>query len=321
MKRSTFVGALSLALALPLGLLPTAPAHAQPALQTVKVTVMPFLDAGPLLLADKKGIFEAHGLKVAIGIAASGATVIPSVLSGQADIGYANAISSLQAIDNGLPLLLVHSTYSHPADPAHDPYRVWVKPGGPIKDPRQLAEANIGTLSVKNIAEWSVLKSLENLGVKDVSKLRWTKVGGEDAYDAVKSGQIDAVWLYEPLGAAARKAGLVPLLSTNSGTIPGAVSGYYHTNRTFATQHADTLKRFNAALDEANLYAAKHTDEVRAAVVEKFNFNADLVKASDLNLYTNDLALDKLQTIATDLVRYRLIRKQPDLSTVVWQGR
>jgi len=289
-------------------------------LQPIKINVMPFLDAGPLLLAEKKGIFEAHGLQATISTASSGATVVPTVLSGQFDIGYANAISSLQAADNGLPLLLVHATYSHPSDPDKDPYRVWVKPDGPITDPKQLAQANIGTLSVKNIAEWSTLKSLENLGVKDLSKVRWTRVSGEDAYESVKNGQIDAVWLYEPLGAAARKAGLVPILSANSGSIPGAVSGYYITSRDFAQKSPDLLKRFNAALSEANLYAAQHTDESRKAVIEKFNFNPELVEESDLNLYTNDLALDKLKIIGADLVRYKLIRKEPDLSAVVWQA-
>lgn len=132
------------------------------------------MDAAPLSLADKRSIFKAHGLSVTINTAASGATVVPTAVSGQNDIGYANAISSLQAIDNGLPLLLVHGAYSHPADAGKDPYRVWVKPGGPIKDAKQLASANIGTLWVKNIAVWSTRKLLENLGVTDLSKLRWT---------------------------------------------------------------------------------------------------------------------------------------------------
>lgn len=319
MKRFPFCAPLALSLAMA-GLFHTATAQAEEALQALKVNVIPFLDAGPLLLADKRGIFKAHGLQVTINTAASGATVVPTVVSGQNDIGYANAISSLQAIDNGLPLLLVHAAYSHPADAGKDPYRVWVKPDGPIKDPKQLATANIGTLSVKNIAEWSTRKSLENLGVTDLSKLRWTKVGGEDAYDAVKTGQIDAVWLYEPLGAAAKKAGLVPVLSANSGSIAGAVSGYYITSKNFAEKNPGALKRFNAALDEANLYASQHTDEVRAAVIEKFNFNGELVNASDLNLYTNDPALDKLAVIGADLVRYGLIRKQPDVNALFWKA-
>lgn len=316
MKLLSRLAGLATASSLVFGL--TLPAQAQD-IKPLKVNVMPFLDAGPLLLAQKKDIFKKHGLDVSINTAASGATVVPTVLSGQFDVGYANAISALQANDNGLPILLVHPTYAHPSDPAKDPYRVYVKPNGPITKPEQLAQANIGTLSVKNIAEWTTRKSLENLGVTDLSKLRWTKVSGEDAYDAVKNGQIDAVWLYEPLGAAAKEAGLVPILSANSGSIPGAVSGYYITGQKFAAAQPDTLKRFNAALDEANNYAAEHPEEVREAVIAQFNFNPKLVQASDLNLYTNDPALDHLKTIGSDLVRYGLIRKQPDISAIYWQ--
>lgn len=316
MKLFSKIAGLAVVASLAVGL--SAPAQAEE-LKPLKINVMPFLDAGPLLLAQKKDIFKKNGLDVTINTAASGATVVPTVLSGQFDIGYANAISALQAIDNGLPLILVHPTYAHPSDPAKDPYRVYVKPNGHITDPKQLASANIGTLSVKNIAEWSTRKSLENLGVSDFSKLRWTKVSGEDAYEAVKNGQIDAVWLYEPLGAAAKEAGLVPILSANSGSIAGAVSGYYITSRTFAGANPDLLKRFNTALDEANNYAAQHPEEVREAVIEKFNFNPKLVNASDLNIYTNDPRLDDLKIIGSDLVRYGLIRKEPDITAIYWQ--
>lgn len=287
----------------------------------VNIAVIPTLDAGPLLLAKEKGLFAKHGLDVTINAGGTGATIIPTVLSGQYGIGYANVISDLQAIDKGLPLLLVHATYAQPSDPAHDPYRVYVAPNGPIKEARQLAQANIGTSSIKNIAEWTTRKSLENLGVTDFSKLRWTKVTGDEAYSTVKAGTLDAVWLPQPTGAAAVAAGLVPILSANSGSIPKAVGGYYITSKAYARKNPEVLKRFNAALDEANLYAGAHPQEGKDVAVKVLQFDEKLVKAADLNDYPNDPGLEHLKTIANDLVRYDFIKKTPDFDAIFWKAR
>ncbi|QWA10443.1 ABC transporter substrate-binding protein [Sodalis ligni] len=297
-----------------------APALAADALLPVRIAVIPTLDAGPLLLAKEKGIFARHGLDATINAGGTGATIIPTVLSGQYGIGYANVVSDLQAIDRGFPLLLVHATYAHPADKTKDPYRVYVAPDGPIKSPDQLASANIGTSSVKNIAEWTTRKSLENLGITDVSKLRWTKVTGDEAYSTVKAHTLDAVWLPQPTGAAAVAAGLVPILSVNSGSLPGAVGGYYITSKAYAQANPDVLKRFNAAMDEANLYATAHPQEGKDAAVSLLQFNRQLVDAADLNNYPNDPGLDHLATIANDLVRYKLIKAAPSVNDIFWKA-
>ncbi|SDV50689.1 NitT/TauT family transport system substrate-binding protein [Chitinasiproducens palmae] len=288
------------------------------ALLPVKIAVIPTLDAGPLLLAKEKGIFAKHGLDASINAGGTGATIIPTVLSGQFGIGYANVVSDLEAIDAGLPLLLVHATYAHPSDPKHDPYRVYVAPNSRIRDAKALAQANIGTSSVRNIAEWTTRKSLENLGVTDFSKLRWTKVTGDDAYATVKNGTLDAVWLPQPTGAAAVAQGLVPILSANSGSLPGAVGGYFITSKAYASQNGEVLRRFNAAIDEANRYATDHPQEGKDAVVRALRFDRKLVDAADLNEYPNDPGLAKLKVIANDLLRYGLIRKLPDVEQIFW---
>jgi NitT/TauT family transport system substrate-binding protein len=296
----------------------SAPAADQPI--PVNIAVIPTMDAAPLLLAKQNGYFAKQGLDATINVGGTGATIIPTVLSGQFGIGYANVISDLEAIDHGLPLVLIHATYAAPTDPAHDPYRVYVDPKGPIKDPKQLASANIGTSSIKNIAEWTTRKTLENLGVTDFSKLRWTKVTGEEAYSTVKSGEIDAVWLPQPTGAAAIAAGLVPILNTNTGSIPKAVGGYFITSKSFAAAHPEIIAKFNAAIDEANNFATTNPDAGREVLIKEASFDRKLVYAADLNDYPNDPGLDKLSIIADDLVRYDLIRKKPDINTIFWHA-
>jgi NitT/TauT family transport system substrate-binding protein len=287
----------------------------------VKIAVIPTLDAGPLLLAKQQGFFEKHGIDATINAGGVGATIIPTVLSGEYNIGYANVVSDLQAIDRGLPLLLIHATYGQPSDPSKDPYRVYVDPNGPIKDAKQLATAHIGSPSLKNLAEWTTRKALENLGVTDFSKQKWTRIGGDESYGAVKGGQLDAVWLPQPAGAAAVAAGLVPILSVNSGSIPNAVGGYFITSKSFADANPAAIEKFNAALDEANEFATAHPDAGRDVVIKELKFDSALVYAANLNDYPNDPGLDKLKMIAEDLVRYDFIRKVPDVNAIVWRKK
>jgi NitT/TauT family transport system substrate-binding protein len=295
------------------------PARADDKLVPVKIAMIPTLDAGPLLLAKANGFFEKHGLDAKINAGGVGATIIPTVLSQEYAIGYANVVSDLQAIDRGLPLLLVHAAYSHPRDPNKDPYRVYVDPNGPIKDPRQLAEANIATSSVANIAEWTTKKSLENLGVTDFTKQKWTRVTGQDAITAVKNKEVDAVWFPQPDGASAVASGLVPILSANTGSLPGAVGGYFITSKAFAEKNAAVLAKFSDAIDEANAYANLHPNEGRDLVVNELRFDRKLVDAADLNDYPSDPNVASLKIIANDLVRYGLIKKLPNFEEIFWR--
>ncbi len=285
----------------------------------VKVAMIPTLEAAPLIIAKDKGFFARQNLDVDIQTGTSGATILPGVLSGQYDIGYANVVSDLQAIDRKLPLLLLHAAYSHPLTAEKDPYKIYVAADSKLTDPRQLATANIGTPYINNISEWSTKKALENLGVSDFSALRWTKVSGEDAYSSVKSGAIDAVWLAQPAGAAAVKAGLKPLLAVNSGSMPGAVGGYFITSKRFAAANPETLAHFNQAISQANAYVTQHGDEGRDAVIRQFHFDRDLVYAAPLNDFPDDAGIDKLKVIASDLARYGLIKSTPDVQAIFWQ--
>jgi NitT/TauT family transport system substrate-binding protein len=311
-RRAFALSGASLAVGLAL---PSSRAHAST--ETVGVAMLANLDAGPLLLAEKHGLFRKHGLDATIHPGGNGATIIPTVLSGQYPIGYANVISDLQAIDRGLPLLLVHPAYGQPSDPDKDSYRVYVDPEGPIKNVAQLATARIG--GSPGIPDWTTRKSLENLGVKH-GKLQWVRVSGDDGISAVKKREIDAVWYSQPSGARAVRAGLVPILSVNANSIPNAVGGYYITSRDFAAANPSILTKFTKGVAEANILATNDPAAVKAVVVERLKFDRDIVEASDLNLYPNDPNIASLRVIAEDCVRYGIIRKLPDFEAIFWQA-
>ena len=73
-------------------------------LTVLQITTM---DAGPLHLGVEEGFFEEEGLDVDVQIAEAGSAIVPSVVNQESPIGYANAVSDLQAIDQGLDVRFV----------------------------------------------------------------------------------------------------------------------------------------------------------------------------------------------------------------------
>ena len=74
---------------------------------TLKVGVIPIADVAPLYLGIKKGFFEEENLTIEPQLAEGGAAIIPSVMSGDYQIGFSNAVSLLIAASKNLPVQII----------------------------------------------------------------------------------------------------------------------------------------------------------------------------------------------------------------------
>ena len=74
---------------------------------TLKVGVIPIADVAPLYLGIKKGFFKEENLTIEPQLAEGGAAIIPSVMSGDYQIGFSNAVSLLIAASKNLPVQII----------------------------------------------------------------------------------------------------------------------------------------------------------------------------------------------------------------------
>ena len=113
-----------------------APAAAQQALTKVRVAYDGFsMTSGPLIYADKQGIFKKFGLDIAPIFIDGGSMLTQAVVGGSVDIaqnGYTPALSAavqgadvviIGGISNKLPFQLVVKTVDHPTRSAQGPER------------------------------------------------------------------------------------------------------------------------------------------------------------------------------------------------------
>ena len=69
--------------------------------------MIPIADVAPLYLGIKKGFFEEEKLTIEPQLAEGGAAIIPSVMSGDYQIGFSNAVSLLIAASKDLPVQII----------------------------------------------------------------------------------------------------------------------------------------------------------------------------------------------------------------------
>lgn len=286
---------------------------------TLNIAVTPTFNIGALLLAQEKGIFDKHGLDVTIHFVPNPAAVLKGVTSLEYDIGYANVISNLQAIDSKQPITLLHPAYAYQQDPGNDPHQLYVAPDSHIKTLADMATAKIGTPYLRNIAEWSIRRILDNQGVTDHSKIQWHQIPLDNGHNAVLNGTVDGVWLKQPEGQRAQAAGLVPAFSVSTNALPGAIGGYFFTSKRFTIKHWDLLKKFQTAMTEANFYASQYPSHNRETIAKYLQLDRTLVDAARLNKHTNDNGINHLKSIIADAIKYGLIKKAPNTNQVFWK--
>ncbi len=161
--------------------------------------------------------------------------------------------------------------------------------------------------------------ALEKRGV-DVSGLRFTPMPYSDMNDALKRGDVDAIWQVEPNVQAALAAGVTPLISNFAEARPEATLGYYITSGAFAKQNPEVVKAFSDALDEANRFATEHPDKAREAVVTNLKFNPKIVSTANLPTYPQGLDRASAQEYATYAVKFSAVEKAPNLDELFWSG-
>lgn len=293
----------------------SAPAQNEEGLTELTVMQIPTMDAGPLHLAVEEGFFADHGLEVEVKIAEAGSAIVPSVVNQESPIGYANVVSDLQAIDQGLDIKFVSNCCGTGSDPEKDTSRIYVLPDGDIQSVDDLAGANIAVNSVNNLGDLTIKAALEGEGV-DVSTLEFTPMPYSDMPAALERGDVDAIWSVEPHKSISDSRGFKPLISNFVEPFPDTTLGYYITSGAFAEANPEIVANFQAAMDEANQFATENPDRVREIITEKLELDPELVAQTNLAVFQPGLDEQSVQTYAEAAVKYGMIGEEPDYDEI-----
>ncbi|SNT22874.1 NitT/TauT family transport system substrate-binding protein [Actinomadura meyerae] len=284
----------------------------------VKLGLMPISALAPLHLGMRKGIFDKHGIKLQTQVAQSGAAIVPAVVSGEQQFGFANSLTLMIARSKGVPVKIVAPAAQAGPGPSQKYEGVIVKKDSPIRAPADLAGKTVAVNALNDIGGLLISAALRKEGV-DPKSIKWTEIGFPDVNAAVEAGRVDAAYQTEPFLYQATRAGSRVVLYQYPDLGDRITIASYFTSERFAKQNPKVVSDFRAAVDESYKYADAHEAEVRSIVTTFTKIPEPVARKMVLPSWSSDLdpqgnGLDLVGRVAAE---DGLIKQRPDFGDLI----
>jgi NitT/TauT family transport system substrate-binding protein len=266
---------------------------------TLTVGVIPIADVAPLYVGIDQGFFADEGLEIDPQLASGGAVIVPSVVSGDFQIGFSNTTSLLIAASEGLPLQIVAQGVLGGAEAkegvAWD--GVLVPKDSSIKELSDLEGKTVAVNTLNNVGPLTINTALDKAGV-DYESVKYTEVEFPDMVGALGQGRVDAAWVVEPFLSQGVAEGDVPLLYPYEETAKNLTVATWFTTSDYADENPDVVDAFVRAINKSNEYAAQNPDAVRKALPEYTEIPPEAAEQITLPVWDSDLNLPTIETTA-----------------------
>jgi NitT/TauT family transport system substrate-binding protein len=252
-------GLLSLTLMVAVTMIASSASQAQTKL---KVGLLPISETLGVVAAKKEGYFKQEGLEVEISKFQSGAAAIPVLQSGNLDIAFSNTVSTLQAIAQGVDLILLAPAAVVRKSPPDTTTAFLVRTGSyaSLKD---LAGKRVAINVVNSTAWLHAVADLELHGV-DHTKVRFLEIPFPQMNSVLVNGQVDAIAQVDPFRSVLVSTGKAKILGwPYVESAPGTDVTQYVALRSWVNKHRDVAIRFARAVRKGSAFINSHDAEAR----------------------------------------------------------
>jgi NitT/TauT family transport system substrate-binding protein len=263
----------------------------------VNVGVIAIVDVAPIYLGKQKGFFSKRNIDLTLTTAQGGAAIVPAVASGQYQFGFSNVVSLLLAGSNGLPLKMVCNGVASTGTAGSDYGAVMVKNDSPIRTAADLVGRKVAVNTLKNIGDTTTREAVRKAG-GDPAKVNFVEMPFPNMEAALRSGQVDAIFVVEPFVTAALAAGARVLSSVYAEAAPNLTVAVYFAAKQLIAGNPDLVNRFAEAMKESLAYADAHGDEVRAVLTTYTQIKGDQAAKLILPKFPPDVNKESVQTLA-----------------------
>ncbi len=213
---------------------------------TLKIAVLPIMDALPMFVAQSEGFFAAHGVNVEFIPVSSAPDRVQLMQAGQAD-GTVNEILSVM-FSNKESVQMQAVRFAHMATAEHAHFYILVAGNSEISDVNGLKGVEIG-VSKGTIIEYLTYRLLEAEGftADEIVTLAVPRI--PDRLALLGSGEIEAGVLPDPLGPLAEQSGAVTVLDDRHAPSYGA--SVISFRKAVIDENPLAVKAFLAAIEDA----------------------------------------------------------------------
>ncbi|MGY1820865.1 ABC transporter substrate-binding protein [Geodermatophilus sp. SYSU D00079] len=265
-------------------------------LTAIRVGAIPIVDVAPLYLGIQQGIFEDAGLEVEPFLAQGGAAIVPAVVNGEAQFGFSNITSLLQATGRGVPLALVAPGPGATGNAEDDFAAVVVPTDSPIQTSADLAGKRVAINSINNISDTVVRESVRQAG-GDPASIQFVEIPFPDMPAAVSTGQVDAAFAVEPSATVGESQGLRRVSAPYTETDDDLTVAGYFTSDQYAAENPDVVEAFVEAMVEAQEYAQANPDQVREVLGEYTQISPEIAQQLTLPTFQSEINRESVELL------------------------
>ena len=224
-----------------------APAASSGEQPTLKIAVLPILDALPMYVAQQEGLFEKNGIKVEFIPVASAAERDQVFASGQVDGMINDSVSTLFYNQEQPQIQIVRMART--ATSEFPQYQILASPKSGFTSVQDLKGVEIG-ISQGTVIEYVTERLLEAEGFKpeEIKSIAVPKIA--DRMTLLESGELKAATLPDPLSSLASQAGAV--LMVDDTVHPEYGYSVYSFSKKLIDQNPEAVRGFLAAIDAAS---------------------------------------------------------------------
>ena len=231
---------------------------------TLKIAVLPIMDALPMFVAEADGLFAAHGVNVEFIPVASAPERVQIMQAGQAD-GTVNEILSVMFFNKeSVQMQAVRFAHKATADHAH--FSILASAASGITDAQGLKGVEIG-VSQGTIIEYLTYRLLEAEGFSEDEIVTLAVPKIPDRLALLGSGEMDAGVLPDPANAMAELSGAVNVLDDRNAPEYGA--SVISFRKEVIDAHPEAIEAFLAAIEEAVARINTDPTQYSALLAEK----------------------------------------------------
>ena len=271
----------------------------------VRIAAIPIEGAMQASYAKDMGFFAKAGIDADIQLMQGSSAIAAAVLSGAVDIGYTAVDTLATAHQKGVQLVFVAPGSEYVSEATGHDAALVLPANSTIKSAKDLNGKTIGVNSLSGIALLGTRVWIDQNG-GDASTVKFVEVPFGTMPVALDTNRVDAVQVTEPFIGATKKNGRVLTYGMNDAVAKHFLIGAWFTTPQWAAAHADTVRRFAAAMREASLWANQKSNQAKSGeIVSKYTkLDPAVVATMSRAVFADQLTPALLQPLIDVNARY-----------------
>ncbi len=213
---------------------------------TLKIAVLPILDALPMYVAQANGYFDSQDVKVEFIPVGSAAERDQVMAAGQADGMINDLVSTLLYNQDNTQIQII--SFARTATPEFPQFRILAAKNSGINDVEDLKGIEIG-ISEASVIEYTTDRFLEAEGFTPLEIVTIAVPSIAVRMSLLDSGELEAANLPDPLASLAIQGGAVPIVDDSAH--PEFGNSLISFRKSVIDANPEAIRGFLAAIDQA----------------------------------------------------------------------